>query len=203
MAKNQTERKPHRSEIVPAQGTAYLDPQIERGTKGAIVAQVMQTMDIARRTDQTNIDSLYDALQEYLTLCMQTNTSVTNTGLYGALGVTGDTISNWLSGNSRASDPRFKEFAALIRSICAQYRELAAAEGKLHPTLLIWWQKQYDGMQDNPQPEKKLSDDYRPPADPQEIAEKYKHLLDNAGERMEAERERRSVDIPIYEEEDD
>lgn len=191
------------TEVVPSRGKAYLDPQVERGTKGAIVAQVMQTMDIARRTDSTNIESLYDALQEYLTLCMQTNTSVTNTGLYAALGVTGDTISNWISGKVRSADPRYKEFALLVRSICSQYRELAAAEGKLHPTLLIWWQKQYDGMQDNPTPEKKLSDDYQAPVDPQEIAEKYKHLLDDSGARMEAERERRSVDLPIIEEEDD
>lgn len=199
MAKDRKQR----GEIVQSRGTSYLDPQVERGTKGAIVAQVMQTMDIARRTDSTNIESLYDALQEYLTLCMQTNTSVTNTGLYAALGVTGDTISNWISGKVRSADPRYKEFALLVRSICSQYRELAAAEGKLHPTLLIWWQKQYDGMQDNPTPEKKLSDDYQAPVDPQEIAEKYKHLLDDSGARMEAERERRSVDLPIIEEEDD
>ena len=196
-------KKNQPAEVVPARGKAYLDHTVKDGTKGAIVAQVMQTIDIARRTNPSNIESLYDALQEYLTLCMQTNTSVTNTGLYGALGVTGDTISNWVNGKTKSSDPRYKEFGLLCRQVCSQYRELAAAEGKLHPTLTIWWQKQYDGFQDDPQPEKKLSDDYRPPADPQEIAEKYKHLLDNAGERMEAERERRSVDIPIYDEGED
>lgn len=176
---------------------------VDEGSKGALVAHLIQTMDIAKRTDNTSLDSLMNALQEYLALCAKRNINVTNTGLYGALGVSQETISNWAAGKVRSADPRFKEFALLCRKICSQYRELAAAEGKIPPVLAIWWQKNYDGFQDSPVIVK-TNTDYEAPANPEEIAEKYKHLLtDDSGQRMEAERERRRVDVGPLEEEDD
>lgn len=199
-------KKSHDSEIVPVGNKRdwLAGTEVKDGTKGALVAQIMQTMDIASRTDKTDIASLTAALQEYLALCMTTNTSITNTGLYAALGLEGDTINNWLTGKTRANDPRYREFAKLVKRICGQYRELAAAEGKLHPTLTIWWQKNYDNFQDDPPPEKVNEDAFLTPIDPQEIAEKYKHLLtDDSGRRMEAERAKRSVVLPDPEDEDE
>lgn len=200
---NKTKRST-KSEIVPVDGKSYLDAaEIKPGSKGAVVAQILQTMDIASRVDNDSIESLQNALQEYLQVCMLTNTSVTNTGLYAALGVSDDTISKWLTGERRGSDPRYREFAAKVKAICAQYRELAAAEGKLHPTLTIWWQKNYDGFRDDPVIIKEVTD-VAAPVDPEEIAKKYQRLRrDDSGERMEAERERRSITMPVYEEEEE
>ena len=73
------------------------------GKKSAVVAHLIQTMDIAGHTNVDDIESLKNALQEYLMLCHQTNTSVTNTGMYAALGITGDTIRNWSTGKSRST----------------------------------------------------------------------------------------------------
>ena len=192
-------------EIVPYEGKKLptLAPQ-ESGKKSAVVSHLIQTMDIASRTDPEDITSLSNALQEYLMLCQQTNTSVTNTGMYAALGVTGDTIRNWMTGKSRASDPRYRDFAVLVKRICAQYRELAAAENALNPTLLIWWQKQYDGFQDDPKVDKVDESAFLTAVDPDEIAEKYKRLLDDeSGKRLEAEREKRTIAMPEQEEETD
>lgn len=176
---------------------------VEAGSKGALVAHIMQTMEIAKQTDRENIDSLRLALQKYLALCARTNVNVTNTGLYGALGLSQETISQWATGKARASDPRYREFALLVRKLCAQYRELAASEGKISPVLTIWWQKNYDGFRDDPILEK-ANEGIAAPADPQEIAEKYKHLLtDDSGARMEAERAKREVTMPDPEDEDE
>lgn len=176
---------------------------VEAGSKGALVAHIMQTMEIAKQTDRENIDSLRLALQKYLALCARTNVNVTNTGLYGALGLSQETISQWATGKARASDPRYREFALLVRKLCAQYRELAASEGKISPVLTIWWQKNYDGFRDDPILEK-ANEGLAAPADPQEIAEKYKHLLtDDSGARMEAERAKREVTMPDPEDEDE
>lgn len=197
--------KRNKSALTPVSGKEWLSGvSAEEGSKGALVAQIMQTMDIASRTDKTDINSLTASLKEYLALCMATNTPVTNMGLYGALGITGDTIRNWLTGKARAADPRYREFAELVKHICSQYRELAAASGQLHPTLTIWWQKQYDGMQDDPKPDKVDDSMFQTPIDPQEIAAKYKHLLtDDSGSRMEAEREKRSIAMPLIDEEEE
>lgn len=176
---------------------------VEAGSKGALVAHIMQTMEIAKQTDREDIDSLRLALQKYLALCARTNVNVTNTGLYGALGLSQETISQWASGKARSADPRYREFALLVRKLCAQYRELAASEGKISPVLTIWWQKNYDGFRDDPVLEK-TQEGIAAPVDPQEIAEKYKHLLtDDSGARMEAERAKREVAMPDPEDEDD
>ena len=167
------------------------------GKKSAVVSHLIQAMDISSRTNPDDIQSLSNALQEYLMLCQQTNTSVTNTGMYAALGLSGDTIRNWITGKSRSSDPRYREFAKLVKSICAQYRELAAAENALNPTLLIWWQKQYDGFVEEPGPDKVDESAFVTAVDPDEIAEKYKRLLDEeSGKRLEAEREKRTIQLP-------
>lgn len=198
-------RSTPKAEVIPAAGN-YLEAQssAEPGSKGAIVANIMQTLDIARRTNPNDIESLYSALKEYLAICMETNISVTNRSVYNALGVSEDTVRNWLHGRTHAQDPRYKEFAQLIKNVCAQYRELAGAEGKLDKTLTIWWQKAYDGFTDNPLPDKSVLTDDRTPADPEEIAAKYKHLLNqDAEKRLEAEREKRSVDIRLDDEEEE
>ncbi len=91
----------------------------------------------------------------------------------------------------------------LVRKLCAQYRELAASEGKISPVLTIWWQKNYDGFRDDPVVEK-TQEGIAAPVDPQEIAEKYKHLLtDDSGARMEAERAKREVAMPDDPEDED
>lgn len=200
-------KKPEAPAVIQEDGKEYLAGSfdVEAGSKGALVAHIMHTMDIAKHTDQTNIDSLLNGLQEYLALCAKTNINVTNTSMYAALGLSSDTVSNWASGKVRAADPRFREFALLLRRICAQYREVAASQGQLNPTLAIWWQKNYDGFQDAPIPQKADTSAMDQPVNPEEIAEKYKHLLtDDSGQRMEAERERRSTNMmPVDDDQED
>ena len=197
------------SAVAKTEEKAYLagaDPfMVDPGSKGALVAHIMQTLDISKTVDRSDPESLLAGLQDYLRLCAQTNTSVTNMGMYQALGVSRETISNWASGKVNKSDSRFREFAILAKSICAQYRELSSAEGKLNPTLAIWWQKNYDSFQDAPAPEKLDTSAFDRLVDPEEIAAKYKHMLtDDSGDRMEKERERRSVDMqPVIEDEEE
>ena len=70
--------------------------------------------------------------------------------------------------------------------------------------LLIWWQKQYDGFVEEPGPDKVDESAFVTAVDPDEIAEKYKRLLDDeSGKRLEAEREKRTIAIPEEEEETD
>ena len=177
---------------------------VERGSKGALVSHMMRSLELAKETDQTDVSSLLRTLEDYLALCAANDINVTNGGVYGALGLSADTIKLWSQGKGRGADPKFKEFALLVKRICAQYRELAASEGKLNVSLAIWWQKNYDGFKDIPDVEKANTIVDRP-ADPEEIAKKYEHAIsDDSGKRMEAERERRSVNLaPIYEEEDE
>lgn len=206
MAKKKTTKSQDKDlpAVVDASGNPLELPfPVEAGSKGALVAHLMQSMDIARHTDRNDIDSLRNSLIDYLSLCARNNINVTNMGVYGALGLSQETISQWASGNARGTSPEYREFAQFVRKLCAQYRELAASENKLNVALAIWWQKNYDGLRDDPVVEK-ASDNVQVPVDPQTIAEKYQHLLErDSGARMEAERAKRVVAVPEPEDEED
>ena len=177
---------------------------VEPGSKGALVSHMMQSIEISKNTDQTDVSSMIHALENYIALCASSNVNLTLAGVCGAIGISRDTLKQWSSGKGRGADPRFKEFALMVKRICGQYLEIAAAEGQISVPLAIWWQKNYDGLKDLPDVEKAVTVVDRP-ADPETIAEKYRHAItDDSGARMEAERERRSVDLaPIYEEDED
>lgn len=165
---------------------------IEPGSAAYVAAHVMQTRQISRKAREDDIDTLYQCMNDYLMLCVKTGVKVTNASLYAACGVSQGTVNDWASGRKRASDPRYKEFALTARSVAAQFREQAGAEGVTSPVLTIWWQKNYDGFRDFPIEQPTENTDDNRPADPEEIAAKYRHLLeDKSGERMVEEGERR------------
>jgi hypothetical protein len=155
---------------------------MKRGTNAAIVASVVATREIAKSADINDPQSLMDCLQKYLLFCMENNIKVTNMAAYAACGVSITDLSNWESGRTRKNDPRYKEFAQFVRSVCAQYREQAMSENILNPVVGIWWQKQYDGMRDNLPPADISDNGLEIKADPDEIAAKYKNVIDVEGE---------------------
>lgn len=163
--------------------------KIEPGSNAAVSAILLQTRKLARMVDVNKPETLFEALDRYLEFCIAANVKVTNTSLYTACGVTHDMVTDWITGRSRTADPRYREFGLTARSICAQAREQSAAEGNLSPVLAIWWQKNYDGMRDDPIPVKVSNSELERTVDPDEIAQKYKHLLtDDSGERMERDK---------------
>ena len=194
MAKNEITSLPFGTSLTDTQGNP-----IEPGTSAAIVAHLMETRQISRRAQLEDIDSLYQALHDYLLACMRSNVRVTNASMYAACGVTRGMINDWIRGRYRSSDPRYKEFALTLKSIAAQYREQSGAEGLTNPVLTIWWQKNYDGFSDDPVAEVAEDGETQRTASVEEIAEKYRHLLeDKSGERMIEESERRRKKDEAY-----
>ena len=128
--------------------TAIIDDSDQINSKFAAV--VLAQNEIAQNADKDNIDSLYDCLKQYMQFCLEHNVRVTNSGAYAACGLTRNIVKEWAHGITRSSDPAYKKFALFIRGVCDQYREMLMAEGKIHPVVGIWWQKNYDGFRDNP-----------------------------------------------------
>lgn len=156
-----------------------LSPSLMRkGSNAAIVAHVIATRQIAAKADINDPVSLYNCLEEYLKLCIEQNIKITNMAAYAACGVSGTDVLNWENGRTRANDKRYKEFATFLRSVCAQYREQAMVENIINPVIGIWHQKQYDGMTDQPLVEVNVDNGLEIKEDPEEIAAKYRTLLD-------------------------
>ena len=152
-------------------------PELPEGLNAKYINVIIETHRIAQDADTNNIDSLYDCLNRYITLCRDYDVKLTNMGAYQACGLSRDLVEKWANGKKRANNPAYAEFAQLIRAICSEYREILMAEGKIHPITGIWWQKNYDRFQDHPTPYEELADD-REELTSSEIAEKYADLPD-------------------------
>lgn len=174
----------------------YLNPELA-GQNAALMAFTLKAFEISKSVNRDDFGSLERALDAYLQLCVQTGAKVTNASMYTALGLDRKVVSEWYTGRKRGDDPRYKEFAKTLKRLCNTYREQAMVEGTLDKIVGIYQSKAYDGLSDDPRPEYEVSVP-EAAADPQDLAEKYKHLLDTtAADRMEAERAKRSVaDVP-------
>lgn len=155
--------------------TLVSDQAVADGSNQKFIAAILKSRDIARDADVNNIETLYSCLHRYLQYCFENNIKFGNMSVYSACGIDRTVVSLWESGKKRKSDPRYAEFARYIRQVCAEYREMLMSEGKLNPVTGIWWQKNYDGLSDNPTVIVTTTDD-TPRLSGKEIAEKYKYL---------------------------
>lgn len=143
---------------------------VEVPTLIAGCVQIRQTVDL------DNPATLWNAMQQYLTLCANTGMKISNSFMYLACGVSRQIISEWYLGNKRQNNPEYRKFASMVKEICAAAREQYGIEGKTNPILTIFHQKFYDGFVDNPGSEQ-YADPLGEIQDPQKLAEKYKDLI--------------------------
>ena len=156
--------------------TAVIDDSDQINSKFAAV--VLMQAEIAKDANREDINTLYNCLRRYLEFCLEHNVRITNAGAYSACGISRNMVKEWASGLSRADRPEYKQFAIYIRSICDKYREMLMAEGKIHPVIGIWWQKNYDGFTDKP-PEAIEAADEAQDLSASEIAQKYAGIGDD------------------------
>lgn len=125
----------------------------------------------------TDPDYLLGSFQEYLGLCSKYGMRITNAGAYSAMGIDRKQASEWRTGKRRQSDPRFKELIDLVDSLCSMNREQLMIENKIMPGVGIFWQKNYDGMKDEPEEkaEATVDDELK---SPEQIREQYKYLIE-------------------------
>ena len=155
---------------------------MKKGSNAELIAHMIGTRQIAAKANVDDPQSLFDCLMEYLNLCMEQNIKISNMAAYAACGISSTDVRNWERGITRASDKRYKEFAQLLKSICAQYREQAMAENILNPVIGIWWQKNYDGFTDQPVLTDGADSGIETKEDPEEIAAKYRDLLESSAQ---------------------
>lgn len=131
---------------------------------------------IRQTVDLDNPATLWNAMEQYLQLCANTGLKISNAFMYLACGIDRRTVSDWYLGTRRQNNPEYRQFASMIKEICAAAREQYGIEGKTNPILTIFHQKFYDGFVDNPGAEQ-YADPLGEIQDPQKLAEKYKDLI--------------------------
>ena len=99
--------------------------------------------------DLHNEKEVEQAIKNYLKRCISRGLRPGNLGLYNALGLDKSDVYDIIHGRNpkRASVGTVQ----LLKKACkhmSEYRELLGSAGKLNPATLIFWQKNFDGLED-------------------------------------------------------
>lgn len=97
--------------------------------------------------DRNDILTMSKRVLGYLAWCVVNDERITNLVMYMRIGINKDIAWQWR--NERSRGEAHRAFIDSVFGICSAARELLAADGKLSPVTLIWWQKNYDGYTDN------------------------------------------------------
>ena len=131
-------------------------PDTRPGTPGnqrtlAVLEYTLQVAKLGETADRDDPEDLWNHFIQYLEVCRSTNVKPGNLGAYSAMGMSKKTASDYYSGLRRAADPRYKELIYRVKSVCAAYREASMAEKDgINPLVGIWWQKNFDGLSNDP-----------------------------------------------------
>ena len=102
--------------------------------------------------DLHNAEEVRAAIMAYFRSCDRHGVRPANLGLYAALGLTKQDVSNILTGKSKHKvSPESLDLLKKAKLTLSTYRESLALTGKLNPVTAIFWSKNFDGMQDQTQ----------------------------------------------------
>ena len=106
-----------------------------------------------KEPDLNNPDEVEKTISAYFSNCINRGLRPGNMGLYTVLGLTKTNVKDLLQGRIKSVDGRAVNNATitLIKKACKSlslFRESLGAQGKLNPATLIFWQKNFDGLED-------------------------------------------------------
>ena len=103
--------------------------------------------------DLSNPKEVENSINFYFQNCINKGLRPGNMGLYAAIGMTKNEVKDLLSGRQKSFNGKQASPAIipLIKKACkamSLYRESLGSQGKLSPPVLIFWQKNFDGLED-------------------------------------------------------
>lgn len=99
--------------------------------------------------DLHNPAEVKQAIINYFIDCEKSGKRPGNMGLYRALDLTRQDVNNALTGKSKSKvSPDCIDTIKKALALLSEYREQLGAQGKLNPVTMIFWQKNFDGLQD-------------------------------------------------------
>ena len=94
-------------------------------------------------------EAVSQRIADYFEMCDQCGLRPSNLGLYAALGMTRQDVSDVLRGANRSKVSREAiDTIQKAKLSLSMYREQLAVSGKLSPPIAIFWAKNFDGMED-------------------------------------------------------
>ena len=132
---------------------------------------------IAFGVDIKNVSDMRNRFYQYVQLCALTDMKLGNMNAYSAMGILAQHAFMWKSGGC-GSTPERKALIEEVDSICSGSREIYAQDSQINPVLAIFYHKNYDGLRDISSHEIAPMDLLGDKQTPDQIAEKYKDIID-------------------------
>lgn len=164
-----------------AQGHAYPTAKTEEelAENSNRIQHIMRVAEISSHADRKDLLTLKSCLIEYLKLCQEDGSSVGNVGAYSAMGFTVSEFSAW----AKADIPERREFVRFVKNICAQFREGLISDGRLHPVVGIFWQRNFDGLRNDTEQVQALRDQEELSHESNNYRKRYANLIGMEGEK--------------------
>ena len=117
--------------------------------ENALLVQYALDIFNAKRPDLSKPEEVEKAINDYFQSCINKGLRPGNLGLYSCLGINKKQAFDLLNGYTKLganckSIELLKKACEAIRS----FREILGSQGKLSPPVLIFWQKNFDGLED-------------------------------------------------------
>ena len=140
------------------------------------MSMVRYVAEIAQHADINDPQSMLDCFHQYLDMAQKQGVMIGNLTAYAAMGISNETAQKWAKGERKGGDERYKQLILYVRRICAAYRESLGLEGKIHPALTIFWQRNFDGLTNEDMVSVEMDDPLGTAKSRREIQEKYADL---------------------------
>jgi hypothetical protein len=119
--------------------------------------------------DINNPTEVIDTINAYFQTCIDKGLRPGNLGLYAWLGLDRKDVNHILAGRKKINAACVDIIKKAVKTL-STYRESLGSSGKLNPITLLFWQKNFDHMEDKQQIEVSARDTSTADQTPEEIA---------------------------------
>lgn len=135
-----------KSPVIGDNGIDATPEELTRLTRNAKELFISST---EHETDLHDPEDVKQTIIAYFERCERHGLRPGNLGLYAALGMSKQDVSDIISGRNKSkASPESIDLIKKAKQVMGQYREGLALEGRLNPVTYIFMGKNYDGLED-------------------------------------------------------
>ena len=142
----------------------------------SVMTQYAREVFEAKQVDLDDPEAVKSTIIAYFNRCGELGLRPGNLGMYAALGLSKQDVSNAIHGYSRKLSPQVIDVIKKGKLALGTFRESLALSGKLNPVTAIFWGKNFDQMSDTHEISVSQRDTLTATNSPEEIDEMLKRV---------------------------
>lgn len=142
----------------------------------SVMTQYAREVFEAKQVDLDDPEAVKSTIIAYFNRCEELGLRPGNLGMYAALGLSRQDVSNAINGYSKRLSPQTVDIIKKGKLALSTFRESLAMSGKINPVTSIFWAKNFDGMTDTHEISVSQRDTLTATNSPEEIDEMLKRV---------------------------